>query len=67
MSDDVIDEDSHDWVDDEPGVKACAKCLVRKAVPGLTWQRWKGAHWRKITSEAVPPCGMYPRAKPEES
>lgn len=50
----------HQWTPEiqDALVEVCARkgCEVRR-VPGTgVWQRKRGAHWRKMASETIPPC-----------
>lgn len=48
----------HKWEQDVDGAERCANrgCEVRRFVKGQSWQRRKGAHWRKSHREPIPPC-----------
>lgn len=64
----------HDWVKDVDGADVCDRdgCTVRRyaARTVCRWQRKKGAHWREVASEPIPPCrgkDAPPEAKAEKS
>jgi hypothetical protein len=34
----------------------CERCPARTVINKDVWQRRKGAHWRRVASEPIPPC-----------
>lgn len=63
---------AHRWSEpDADGVKQCRFCPTRMAEPTKTranyvWQRKKGAPWREVSREPLPPCvAATPAVTPE--